>query len=442
MTRLSNIAKHARIRITPTHLPMMLSLLILFGAGLAQAAGPTGKNDPQASAQLAEALRQSALPISLEHGRPVGPGADWIARESANAQFVLIGEDHGMAEAPRIAAALWNAQMGGAFQQLVIETGPYATVEMADALRAGSEGLAALNARYPTAIPFFTWREDGEMAEAAVASDGTAALCGVDQEFILSGRMLFRTLWTLAPTPAAAKMAADFAERDDAMYADMMANRDPSASLLTRLEPQDFASLRQAFAGHADALALITDLETSAEIYALQSSDPTRSNAMRSTLMKRNFMRCYRDAAQTSSPPRALFRMGAFHVGRGRNPLGLFDLGNLASELAQSNGRTSLHLLVIAAGGVANRWFPFAPEEAAKCTAYNAKDELGVVGALPLLDAADRKHWTLLPLAPLRTRPELRRAGGEAFDQLVFGYDAVIVVPEAQAAVLYGDPAS
>lgn len=441
MTRLSNIAKHARIAITPTHLPMMLPLLMLFGAGLAQAAGPTGKNDPQASAQLAEALRQSALPISLEHGRPVGPGADWIARESANAQFVLIGEDHGMAEAPRIAAALWNARMGGAFQQLVIETGPYATAEMADALRAGNGGLAALNARHPTAIPFFTWREDGEMAEAAVASDGAAALCGVDQEFILSGRMLFRSLSTRAPTPAAAKMAVDFAARDDALYADMVAKRDPSASLLTRLEPEDFASLRRAFAGRADALALIADLETSAEIYALQSSDPTRSNAMRSTLMKRNFMRCYRNAAQ-KMPLRAMFRMGAFHVGRGRNPLGLFDLGNLASELAQSNGRTSLHLLVIAAGGVANRWFPFAPDEAAKRTAYNAKDELGVVGALPLLDAADRKHWTLLPLAPLRTRPELRRAGGEAFDQLVFGYDAVIVVPEAQAAVLYGDPAS
>ena len=399
--------------------------------------------DASTTPTLVERLRQHALPMSMKEGRLRGPGADWITRESANAQFVLIGEDHGMAQPPQIAAALWNAPAGAAFRQLVVETGPNAAAAMEQALREAPEGLAKLNARYPTAIPYFTWREDGDLAATAIASQPNDTLCGVDQEFILSGRPLFRRLSTMAPDASAAKLARRFATRDDALYAEMVGQRNPDAALLTRLEPREFDALRQAFAGRDDAQALISDIAASAEIYRLQSSDPVRSNTLRSALMKRNFMRCLSRVQADGSTSRVLFRMGAFHVGRGRNPLGLFDLGNLASELAQSRGSTSLHLLVIAAGGRVNRWFPFAPDDAAKHAAYNAAEELGAVGARPLLEAADATastSWLLFPLRPLRTQPALRRSGGELFDHLVFGYDAVIVVPEAQAATLYDDP--
>ncbi|MEO8673143.1 MAG: hypothetical protein ABI411_17645 [Tahibacter sp.] len=381
------------------------------------------------------------MPISLNDGVLGGTGAEWIARESLNTQFVLVGEDHGMAESPHLTQALWQASNPVRFGHLVIETGPRAASALEEAAKTGGKGIGALQARFPTAIPFFDWREDGAMASAAVHDAlKPGALWGVDQEFVLSGRMLFRQLSVLAPNAAARALANDYASRDDDLYRQMVAQRDPNAALLTQLKPDDFVSLRRAFAGSPNALELISDLQTSAAIYRADHDGDASSNTSRAALMKRNFMRAYRSAQRSDSTlPRALFRLGAFHAGRGLSPLGVFDLGNLASELAQSNGKKSLHLLVLATGGEANRWFPFAPEETAKHSAYDAAAELGMIGAQPLLDAADRTQWTLIPLMPLRTRAELRRAGGPKFESLVYAYDAVILVPAARAATRYDE---
>ncbi|MFZ2752851.1 MAG: hypothetical protein WAZ48_05335 [Lysobacteraceae bacterium] len=394
--------------------------------------------EPAPHAQLIAHLRASALHVGLADGRLNGLGADWLARESEDAQFVLIGEDHGMADVPQFATALWNASTQRPFDRLVIETGPHATAALEVAR--DNDGIAALNARHPTAIPFFNWREDGDMAANAMRdANGQQTLCGIDQEFILSGRLLFRSLAKLAPDAAARDLADGYAARDDALYREMMAKRNPEIALMTQLQASDFESMRSVFGSRPEALTLIDDIALSAEIYRLQANEGYRSNTMRSTLMKRNFMRCYRDEQRNTPQPRALFRMGAMHVARGRSAVGVMDIGNLASELAASNDATSLHVLVIAAGGDSNRWYPFADNLAAKRTPYNAKEELEIVGALPLLEAADTDRWILIPLAPLREQSALRRAGGNRFEQLVYGYDAVVVIPKARAATLYGD---
>lgn len=425
------------MRRTRPRLPVIaLFVCTLLNGALTTLAANAAEPDPHA--QLVAHLRAAVLPVTLTEGRLGGPGSDWLARESERAQFVLIGEDHGMADVPQFSAALWNASTQRPFDRLAIETGPYATAALEAAH--DNDGIAALNARHPTAIPFFNWREDGEMAANAMRdARGQQVLCGVDQEFILSGRLLFRALANLAPDATARRLADAYAARDDALYRDMMRKRDPQLALMTQLQTSDFDSMRRAFDGSPDALALIDDIATSAEIYRLQADEGYRSNTLRSILMKRNFMRCYRDAQRNTAQPRALFRMGAMHVARGRSPVGVMDIGNLASELAASNGATSLHVLVIAAGGDSNRWYPFADDAAAKRTPYDAKQELEIVGALPLLESADANRWILIPLAPLREQGVLRRAGGTRFEQLVYGYDAVVIIPKARAATLYAD---
>ena len=154
--------------------------------------------------------------------------------------------------------------------------------------------------------------------------------------------------------------------------------------------------------------------------------------------MKRNFIHYYPAALKYKPQPRALFRLGAFHAGRGLSPTKLFDIGNLASELANSQGSHSLHILVIAAGGQVNRWFPFIPAAALKHSDYNAKVELAVMGALPFLQAASTATWTLFPTAKLRNAAaKIKTSGGTAFEHLIFNYDAVLVVPKAVPAVNY-----
>jgi hypothetical protein len=221
----------------------------------------------------------------------------------------------------------------------------------------------------------------------------------------------------------------------------MAAKHDFNANYLSRMTASDFAGLRQAFAkAPADTRDHIDALEQSAHVYRDQNDKPYDSNLARSQMMKRYFMAHYRAAQKKEPHPRAMFRLGAFHSIRGLGPRNLLDIGNLASELAASNGSRSLHILVVPGGGEINRWFPFVDDEAARHTPYDAKQELGEVGALPLLEASTAgEGWSLYPTEWLRTQRALRQAGGADFERAVFGYDAVVVIPRVHAATFYGD---
>ena len=175
---------------------------------------------------------------------------------------------------------------------------------------------------------------------------------------------------------------------------------------------------------------MIGALAHSAQIYRDQNSNPYASNLARSQLMKRQFMAAYRAAP---GQQRALFKLGAFHAGRGRSPTGVFDIGNLASELAEANGSHSVHILVLAGGGTVNRWLPFLPDDRARTQTYAAADELASIGAGPLLDASQRDAISIFDCASLR-QAGLPKTISAALRELIFAYDWIVILPSARAA--------
>jgi erythromycin esterase-like protein len=56
---------------------------------------------------LSQALKQNSYSISLQDGSLVGPGMQFLARSTANAQFVLFGEEHNVREFPEFLTALF-----------------------------------------------------------------------------------------------------------------------------------------------------------------------------------------------------------------------------------------------------------------------------------------------------------------------------------------------
>lgn len=411
--------------------PFLASCLAAFVA-IASLPVRAADTDPVLAAALA--AQRSALRFDGEQFD--GPGAAHLLAAARTAQFVLVGEDHGFAEVPLFTRALYRALAPEGFRHLVLEIGPLSAARAEGALRRDAGALARLEKDTPFALPFLGWREDAAMVAAAVA--GTAegrALWGVDQEFILSPRVHFARLVALAPDTRARRLARDYARREDAAYQRMVRQHDPDAALLPRLGDADFAALRQAFGGASpEALAIIDLLDSSAAIYRSQRTAPFDSNRERSRFMKQQFMARYREAAAREGTPRALFRMGAYHMGRGLSPTGQFDLGNLASELAESSGGRSYHLLVLAGGGTVNHWFPFSTDPVQKAAPYDAHAEVDGLGAGPFLDQAPAGQWSLFELAPLRRDAAALKAGGRAFADLVHNYDAVLVIDRAHAA--------
>jgi hypothetical protein len=148
--------------------------------------------------------------------------------------------------------------------------------------------------------------------------------------------------------------------------------------------------------------------------------------------MKARFMDRWR--ATAGGDRRAMFRVGACHAMRGLAPTGVFDLGNLASGLAASEGGHSLHLRVIAAGGTVNRKLPFLADEGLRRAPCDGRRGQAVLGAEPFVDAAGGDGWSLFDLASLRRQGALLEAAGPRFARLVHGYEFLLLVPVAEAA--------
>lgn len=289
------------------------------------------------------------------------PGSTDLVRRARAAQFVLIGEDHGFAEIPEFVIALKQTLGADVPPYLVAEIGPLS---------------------------------------AALAS-----VWGIDQEFILSTRMHFERLQVLAPPAGRATVQTYLTRAVEADRA-LIAEHNPSVMPLPQLSDADFRSLRNSFdvSGAAEAAEILKELAESADIYRGQSQDGYDSNRQRALLMKRHFMRYYREAEKRDGrAPRAMFRFGAFHAGRGLSPINQFEIGNLASELAASGGNESLHILVIVRSGHVNKWLPFPADTSSRSSTYDARTELAQIGAVPFLEhTLAGGAWTAFDMAPLR----------------------------------------
>src|SRR5690606_36492727 len=84
----------------------------MLGASAAMLAAPSVRAQGPATElaeRLAEAARGARHRLHYDGARFSGPAWDLLVERGRAAQFVLLGEDHGIAENPRLAAALYAA---------------------------------------------------------------------------------------------------------------------------------------------------------------------------------------------------------------------------------------------------------------------------------------------------------------------------------------------
>ncbi len=388
-------------------------------------AGPVLADDAGLQAHLA--ARQQAL--ALKDGRLVGDGAPGLLQAAAQARFVLIGEDHGFADVPEFAAALVRSLEAEAPGTLVVEVGPHSTRRIADESAQGRDAFDALNAAYPFAWPFLNQQEDVDLAAAFVAR-GPQHLIGIDQEFVLSPLLHLDALLQRATDAQLRGALAAVREKVSETGAAMVREHDPSKMPLLAPSVDEWRALRDRYPQDSADWRLLEDLAISARIYLDQQTDPYASNHARALLMKREFMVWYRNAG---TAPRALFKLGAFHAGRGRSPVGVHDIGNLASELAESEGGASLHILVLVAGGTVNRWLPFVDDESTRAMPYDAAAAFATLGASDLLPLASAHPLSVIDTAAMRGKAWPKDTPA-TLRELAWHWDRVVLVRDGRAA--------
>lgn len=389
---------------------------------------------------LLETLKANQYSLQLDGGRLRGVGADFLTGEAASNQFMLIGEDHGIAELPQFTAALYRHIQPTGYRYFATETGPF-TAGILQSMASRSTFLDDLRdtlSKYPWSIPFYTLREEAEMLQSIMDGQNPSGpvIWGLDQEFIGSPRLHFPMLVEQAADRNGTRQLRTYAERAMQGFTTTMRDRNPSSILFYSATRDDFAAMRTALNDDPAANRLLNELEESWEIYRKYfTGEGYASNRQRAEMMKRHFQDYYEAAAKETALPKVLFKFGANHIYRGANGLNVFDIGNYVNELASKEGTGSFHIYVVGKAGTKNAYTPFA-DESAKKAPYNAKDYLDRIDLRPVLALSEGPAWSLFDLRPIRHLlfSKKLRDLDPALEKVIWSYDAFLVIPEVHAA--------
>jgi|GEM_PF-3649678 len=274
-------------------------MLCLTMAGSALASDQADSNGDGLDALIA----RHSKALEIRDGKLAGPGGEWLAKQAGSVRFTLFGESHMTREIPELATGLWRGIAPAGYEHLVIETSPLAARTIERLLRSGegdyerylADGRAAT-------IPFYNSKEEIQLLETVVGDNHAPALWGVDQIFVAGGVRVLERLLDLAQTGP---------QREAAQLALEKAKDNPH--FVAAAPDDELVALEKAFAGGpAEAADLVAELARSHDIYQPFSGGGSiyLANRDREQLMKRHFVRQYRDAAAGGRSPKVMLKTG------------------------------------------------------------------------------------------------------------------------------------
>lgn len=387
---------------------------------------------------LPERLAALRTTIALDHGKMVGSGAAALMDAGLESQFVLIGEDHGIAEIAHFSAAYFEELASQGFTTLIVENGPAVADALEKTLKSdtGVAGIAAFNQAYPVATAFYKWQDEAQfLARIANAAGPSFQLVGMDQELMGASKYLLDQMAGQPLGPLAKSKIEAFRKLESDDYGRASKNGDPRELFMVKIKEEELFALQKLLTASKDmpALAMLNALIESRSIYSknMTPGQGYLSNTQRARLMKRHV------ASHLTLAPaqRMLLKAGAIHVFRGYNPLsaGSREVGNYLAEYAEGHGQKSLHVLVLAAKGQQAQFAGIARASAStEIEKIDAKSSMA--GVMPFFAAAsEHKEWSLFDVRPLLGSAKTLANGNSSVQGMIQGYDFVLVIPEGTA---------
>ena len=389
--------------------------------------------------KFAERLLQNRYQIELQEGRLAGTGLPVLQKALAGAQFVLIGEDHGIAQIPQFAGAVCDLIGSQGFRTMAVETGPLAANELQHWIAAdsGRASLIDFETKFPETIAFYNFQEEYDLLThcARDAQGGNFRLWGLDQELMgASGLILTRILET-HPGQQAADEAQRLLQKNNDAHAAAVKSGSPGDIFMMTTSDDELNNLKDLLhkEGNPASQALIEALIKSRDIYQKNmNGSGYESNRERALLMKSNFVTDYKQAVQADgAPPKVLLKFGAWHMYKGINPLRNNDMGNFVTELADGQGATSLHIAILGVKGSQLRFAgigrPYQPGD------FNLAEDKDsdFLFLKPMFDNLESAGWTMFDLRGLRKGFQSLEPVDKEMERIIFGYDLLVLIPNA-----------
>jgi len=369
---------------------------------------------------LTRLVRQHHFALTTDGTQFSGPGWDRLRAAAQKSQFVLVGEEHGLAQIPAFTAAIAQVFKPIAF---VAEIDPY--VAQALTTLAAQPGLpVAYERQYPEALCFYDLQEEFELARRLRSQQ--VRLVGIDQVYGSTSAPFYQQLAGLVKSPATKA------------YLLRQASRYQQQQLAFERAGQNEWVMEKQTPATVDSLLTLTKIESPAarrmaqEYAASYAIYKSQSHQQRLNLLKRNLLQ---EFPAGESTPRLLFKLGANHAARGLSPASFgefYDVGNLVQNLADTQGQQSLHVCIIGRQGTqavgTNAYFP------AKNTAsYTATDKEKYHVFLSQVTGTD---WLVVDLRPARRALTAGKllVSDVSLQRTILGYDYLLVIPETTAS--------
>ena len=130
--------------------------------------------------RLIAKLLQNRYALSVRDGQLSGAGAQVLQSAIAQSRFVLLGEDHGMAQTPGFWAAVCRAAGPERFHTLAVEEGPLVAAELERWARQpdGLAQLVAFSKTFPNPSTYPTRAKNSRCCSSVLVSVRTSFAYG------------------------------------------------------------------------------------------------------------------------------------------------------------------------------------------------------------------------------------------------------------------------
>jgi hypothetical protein len=348
--------------------------------------------------------------FQIVDGKFGSEGMKYLTDEFGKHQFVLLGEYHDSPRISEFTGALIPILHQNGLRTFALEIGPVSAEmlnEMATRPDKLAESLNALNSRFVfkdgrrsfTPIPFFSNVEDAAFLRQA--ADRRWKLIGLDQEFSFGYAALMERMYAnlgpgkreelREPYARVIKLMKELYAEDLKPVSGARPGNDLYSRMLSSSEVNAF--LDKASAGNAKNRSIAAAIRRSAEIYR---NNATRkyyaANSGRIAYMKERLREGFVSSGFDARKDKMLVKIGGVHAGRGFSPLSLFEIGNTLNELAESGGKTSLHV------NFGSRYYT---EGGSVVDSLSDKASYSY-RFFGLAQMAKKDQWTVIDLRPLR----------------------------------------
>ena len=416
---------------------MLRSIVLLF---LAIAVSWVALADGQEST-FNERVLKNRYALTLSGSNLDGSALSVLRPAVQNAQFVLVGEDHGIAQIPAIVGALCDQLVPAGFHTMALEVGPLAARNLEAWIRepGGRGQLAAFERHYPANIAFYNWSEEFDLlSRCAAKATGPFHVWGLDQELMGSSGWILTKILEQKPGPGAARETSHLLQKNDEAYAAASKSGNPGELMMMSASDDELNGLRAALLheGNPASQALFDSLLESREIYKKNMDGQiAESNRQRALLMKHNFVANYERASSNGAPAsKVLLKFGAWHMFKGVNPLQNNDLGNYVTELADGQGTSSVRILILGVKGDQLRFAGIGrPPAPAPLNLAEDKDS-DFLYLKPMFDNMLADGFTVFDLRGFRSGFQSLSPVDREMERLIFGYDFLVLIPHPAAS--------